>query len=326
MAGIWLAVSITAPGNDAGTDDAAAVNTVASAPPRDDTWTQPLVAGLEASLPTIKVMRDGTSTTGAGVVLDSSGHVLTSAGPVAGADMVFVIGPDGIRSRATVIAVDTVTDLAVLDAGRDDLLPAPFSLDRRVRVGQYALARAPGGDTSPDGRVVALTTSVAGPTGSMLHGVIAFSAPESPPVPGAGIFDDTGEVFAITTSAKAVSASRMGHAMPASLAVEIADQLISRGVASHPWLGIQGQDLGPDKALVLGTAGGAVITSVAPDGPADVAGMMVGDAVVSANGKTVNSMADLVVVLREVGTGETVDLHTVRGGSVVILSARLAER
>jgi S1-C subfamily serine protease len=326
MAGVWLAVSVAAPGNGTASDDPAALNTVASAPPRDDTWTEPLAAGLASSLPTIKVMGDGTSTTGAGVVLDTSGHVLTSAGPVAGADMIFVIGPDGIRSRATVIAVDTVTDLAVLHADGGDLEPAPFSLARRVRVGQYALARTPGGDTSPDGRVVALTTSVAGPTGSMLHGVIAFSAPESAPVPGAGIFDDTGEVFAITTSAKAVSASRMGHAVPAALAVEIANQLISSGAASHPWLGIQGQDLGPDKALVLGTAGGAVITSVTPRGPADRAGMLVGDAVVSANGRSVSSMADLVVVLREVGSGETVNLSAVRGGSVVILSARLAER
>ena len=324
VAGAWLAVATLDAGTSGSSDEPAAVNTVASAPPRDDTWTEPISDALAPSLPTLKAVTNGASRMAAGVVLDSSGHILTSAAVVADADIVVVLGPDGTRSTALVLASDLVTDLAVVRTDRLDLNPAPLSLTRRTRVGQYALARSQDGQTSPDGRVVALATSVTGPTGTMLHGVIAFSSPETPPIPGAGVFDDAGEIFGITTAANAVSADRMGHAIPSTLAVEIATQLIEEGAAVHPWLGVQGTDLPPAKAAVLGTPGGASITAVAEDGPAATAGLLVGDTVVSANGQNVSSMADLVMVVREAGTGAAVDLHVVRDGSLLTVSPLLA--
>lgn len=319
-------MSVAGPGSPNEADQQRAVDPVASAPPRDDTWTEPIALALEPSLPTIKAVTDGESTTAAGVVLDADGHIVTSAGVVGDADLILVFGPNGRRSPAEVVAIDDVTDLAVLHTVRSDLEVAAFSLTRRTRVGQYALARGTAGMVSPDGRVVALSTSVAGPNGLMLHGVIAFSSPTSPPIPGAGVFDDAGEVFAITTSARAVSADRMGHAIPSTLAVDIARQLIADGQALHPWLGVQGTDLPPDKASALGTSGGASITAVTANGPAETAGLLVGDTVVTANGQSVDSMAGLVMVLRNASAGEVLNLQVVRSGSLLTLSAELDYR
>lgn len=326
VAAAWLAVSVVDPDSGDEPSANAAVNTVVSAPPRDVTWTEPIAATLEPALPTVKVIKGGDTIVAAGVVLDSSGHIITSAWLVEGADAILVLGPNGARSHARIVALDQITDLAVIHADRDDLTPAPFSLTRHVRVGQYALARDPEGNTSPDGRVVALSTSVAGPTGETLYGVIAFSSPAAAPIPGAAVFDDAGEVFAITSSATAVSAERMGHAIPATVAVHVAEQLINEGQAEHPWLGVQGTDLPPAKAGALGVAGGASITGVAKDGPAANAGLAVGDTVVSANGWTVHSMSDLVMILRGAGAGAEVDLHVVRGGALLTLSSELGDR
>jgi serine protease Do len=326
VAGGWLAVATVDDGDSPAPGESAGVKTVVSAPPRDDSWTKPIAAALGPSLPSIKALKGGRAIHAAGVVIDSSGHIVTSATVVGTADVILVFGPDGVRSSAQLVALDRVTDIAVIRTERVDLVPAPLALTRPTRIGQYALARTDDGDTSPDGRVVAISTSVPGPSGEILHGVIAYSSPEDPPVPGAGVFDDAGEVFAVTTSAKAVSAERMGHGIPASLVAEVAQQLITEGRASHPWLGIQGTDLPSTVAVALETSGGVAITGVTKNGPAAVAGLLEGDAVVSANGQMLRSMADLVIVLREAGAGTIVDLQAVRAGAIVTISPELGER
>lgn len=326
MAGVWMGVTVATSGDSSPTTEPAPVNAVVTTPPRDDSWTDPLTASLALSLPSIKVIAGGETTMAAGVVFDSDGHILTSAGAVGEADAIFVLGADGSRSRARLVGADSVTDMAIVRTDREDLVPASFALTRRTRAGQYALTRSHTGETSPDGRVVALSTSVSSPTGEMLHEVLAFSSPRTAPIPGAGVFDDAGEIFAVTTSATAVSAERMGHAIPAAIAVPVANELIATGHAVHPWLGVQGTDLPPERAAALGTPGGASITAVASDGPAAAAGMMVGDTVVSASGQTVDSMAGLVRVLRDVGGGAVVDLQVVRAGSLLTLSAVLVDR
>lgn len=249
---------------------------------------------VERAAPSVVTVQGETAfgeVTASGVSIGRS-QVLTSASLLAGAaPMVTVATPEGRALRATVAGLDPETDLALVIVeprqGRD-LTPAELGSAETLVVGQsvVALGMTGGGHhwTSP-GVVSALdrlTTSTAGVT---MAGLVETNIATAERVGGGALLDAGGSVIGI------LSRSAPGHALPIDVASDIADQLETNGRARHGWLGLDAVDA-PDH-----DGGGARVTSIVPGGPADAAGIAVGDVIVVVGTDEISGAADLAAAI-----------------------------
>jgi S1-C subfamily serine protease len=179
----------------------------------------------------------------------------------------------------------------------------------------------PGDQASVSG----LGREVGGPDGTKLDDLMEIGVSQPSSAAGTPLLDSRGAVIGITVAFGPAGRS-VSYAMPIDLAHEVEQQLLKGGHVVPVWLGIEGSDLAPDKAKALGVAGGAVVSKVAPDGPAQMAGLRAGDIVVGLDGRVVASMANLIMAVHARPPMTQVELAVLRGGDTETFTARLAPR
>jgi serine protease Do len=239
---------------------------------------------------------------GSGVIIDPSGVALTNAHVVDGATQVEVTMLDGTKHKASVIGLDKKTDLAVLrleSGGKQQFPFLPLGDSNEVQVGDWVLAVG-----SPFGLQATVTSGIvsakarhigAGPYDDFLQTDAAINPGNS----GGPLVNMRGEVIGINT-AIVRGGSGIGFAIPASMAKRISAQLRENGKVTRGWIGVMLQPLTPDLAASFGVEGtkGVLISEVAPDSPADKAGLKSGDIVLEIDGRKVENSSD---VARAVG-------------------------
>jgi S1-C subfamily serine protease len=175
-----------------------------------------------------------TSGVGSGVVVTSSGLILTNNHVVEGADRLTVATSDGRELQAAVVSTDPSRDLAVIRATGGELTPAPLADSDQIEVGQTALAiGSPLGEfteTVTRGIVSALDRSITVANertgrGARLTGLIQTDAAINPGNSGGALINDSGEVIGINT-AVAGSAQGIGFAIPINAARTMIDQAV----------------------------------------------------------------------------------------------------
>jgi putative serine protease PepD len=308
-------------------------------------------ARVAPALVQVDAQRPDGSTTATGVVFRSDGHLLTTADAVADATSVTVTAADGSVLPATVVGIDDVSDLAVLDVDRDDMATAVLARVTDLEAGDQAVAvqRQPDA-ASPEvatGHVSALGLRIDTTDGSSLHDMIQAALETAPDSAGAVLCSDEGAVLGLLTSRRphtdpSYSATSVAldepttttttesgmatlYATPIDYATQIADEIIETGTVRHTWLGVLGDDLPVAQAAALGRSG-AVLTRVVPDGPAALAGLAEGDVVVALDGVQITSMSSLVVALRTHGDGDVVTLTFIRDGAQRVATVTLTSR
>ena len=293
----------------------------------------PAAGRVLPSVVTVAVAGAGGGGTGTGSLYRSGGDVLTNEHVVtpavdSGAD-VTVTYSDGSTSEATVVGADVATDVAVLrlaDGGKDrPVLPYDDADD--LRVGQQVVALgAPLGlsNTVTAGIVSALGryVPVAGESGRVAHllDAVQTDASINPGNSGGPLVDCSGDQVAVNSAIRTAPDSEgvpsggsvgLGFAIPMSVAVPIADQLVSTGRASHPTFGLTAHTV-TDEA---GGAQGIQVTAVAPGGPADQAGLAAGDVITEIDGDPASSTEQLVLASLRHQAGDAVDVTYRRGGA-----------
>jgi len=257
--------------------------------------------------------------TGSGVSIGRS-QVLTSATLLNGATpMVTVTTPDGRVLDAMVAGLDPETDLALLTVqtrqGRD-LTPAELGSTESLVVGQSVVAFGmTGGDhrwASP-GVVSALDRLATTPAGVTMAGLVEIDVEPAERVGGGALLDAGGAVIGI------LSRSAPGHALPIDVASDIADQLATNGRARHGWLGLDAEDAGDRDG------GGARVTAVVPGGPADTAGIAVGDVIVVVGTDDISDASDLAAAISRRRPTDPVDVTLWRGTKRVRRDVDLGE-
>ena len=243
---------------------------------------------------------------------------------VVGADTTVTIEyADGSASPGTVLATDTVTDLALVRTERVGL-PVPEYRTELPRPGDIVLTLgSPLGfeNTVTVGIVSGLNRQIPGSAAQSraLVDLIQTDAALSPGNSGGALIDTAGRVVGINEAyiSPAAGAVSLGFAIPAGTAVDVAEQLLADGTATHPYLGVSLGRLTPviRQALNIEVETGALVLEVAPDGPAAVAGVRKGDVVVALAGKPVNSIEDLIGALRTTKPGQQVPLTVARRGA-----------
>jgi S1-C subfamily serine protease len=270
--------------------------------------------------PSVVTVRTGEGL-GSGVVYQPD-VVITNQHVVAGATAVTIDYADGTSSAGTVLAADEITDIAVIRTERGGL-PVPEYRTELPRPGDPVLAiGSPLGfeGTVSAGIVSALNRQIPGSAEQSyaLVDLIQVDAGISPGNSGGALLDAAGRVIGINEAyiPPAAGAVSLGFAIPAATAVDIADQLLADGTATHPVLGVSLARLTPEIGRALGVAAesGALVTGVPQGGPAAAAGVQPGDVVVALGDREVGSIEDLLGALRDTEPGRQTTVTVSREG------------
>lgn len=254
------------------------------------------------------------SASGSGFVIDSSGYILTNnhvIAPAANGGEVKVYFQDGTSYDGKIVGRNSGFDLAVIKINAQNLPTLPLGDSDKVVVGEQVIAiGAPLGltGTVTSGIISAFNRPVtAGGSGDTAFiNAIQTDAAINPGNSGGPLVDSNGFAIgvnsAIATLGVASSGSiGLGFAIPINAARRIAQEIIQTGTSSTPILGVM-VDMSYDGP-------GALLTDVTPGGPADLAGIVAGDLVLSINGRSINGSTELVVAIRANVPGETIELR-----------------
>jgi putative serine protease PepD len=255
--------------------------------------------------------------TGSGFVLDTDGHVLTNAHVISGVTSVTVTFADGHTAAAHVVGKDEQTDLAVLAVNPSglDLQPLELGDSSAVQPGDQVVAVGnpngiqPGAGT---GRIDAADQQIEAPDGYVISGVFATDAVIEPASSGGPLMGADGRVVGITSRMDGTSA----FAVPANTVRSVVQKIESTGKVVRPYIGLRG----------VAEHGGVQVTKVHPNGPADNAGIQVGDLIESIDDKPAATYPDLLVEVARHGPGDAVKLSVLRNGARGDVTITLAER
>lgn len=269
------------------------------------------------------------SGSGSGVIFDKTGFIVTNNHVVGDADEVEVRLSDKTKFAGKVVGRDPDTDLAVvkIDAGHD-LPAAAFGDSSKIKVGQWAIAVG-----NPFGLDRTLTVGVISALGrenvnlSRYEDFIQTDASINPGNSGGPLFNIRGEVIGINT-AIINFAQGIGFAIPSNMAQDVMRQLMSTGKVTRGWLGVGIQSLTEELAAPFGVkeGEGVLVNEVFAGDPADRAGILPGDIILTVNGKTVDTPNTLARVIAGFGPGEKVMINLLRDGKKKAVQIDLTER
>ena len=273
---------------------------------------------VSATAPSVVAVRaDGVADGAGSGVAFGADRVVTSAALVSGASAVSITTSRGRVLPAMVTGSDPETDLALLRADGAHLAAAHLGSADGLAVGTWVLAvGAAGGarEWASQGVVSGVSELVTRPDGTVMPGMVATDVDASSQAGGGPLVDDSGAVVAI------LSRAAPGHALPVDVAREVAEQLGTTGRVRHAWLGVDTID------TALRAGGGATVQTVTPEGPAERAGIAVGDVITELGDDRVADPADLLAAVAHRRPGDPVELTVWRADHRLERSATLAER
>ncbi|NQU43104.1 Do family serine endopeptidase [bacterium] len=267
---------------------------------------------------------------GSGFIIEANGIILTNNHVVQQTDDLKVVLDDGREYKAEVIGSDPETDVAVLKIDATDLPVLQAGNSDSLRVGQFVLAiGSPQGlsQTVSFGIVSAMNRSELRIT--TFDRFIQTDAAINRGNSGGPLLDSHGRVVGMSTAIVSTSGGSegMGFAIPINQVLGMAKMIREEGGVSRGYLGIFMQELDPDMADYLGAGdrGGAVVTDIVPDAPAE-GKLEPNDAIVALNGKELESSNDLLNQIAEKKPEDTVTLTVIRDGKKKDVKIKLAKR
>jgi S1-C subfamily serine protease len=260
---------------------------------------------------------------GSAVTFTDDGFLLTSAHVVQGATSGTATFADGVESRFDVVGSDPLSDLAVLRARGTGGPPAELGDADGVRIGQLVVAVG-----NPMGLAGSVTAGVVSGLGRslpardgrlvrLIEDVIQTDAALNPGNSGGALADSAGRVIGVNT---AVAGYGLGLAVPInSTTRQIIGDLTSTGRVRRAWLGVAGVPvpLPPPVAEKTGQQRGLRVVEVVPGSPAGEAGIYLGDVIISAGGKPVQSGQGLQRLMLGPAIGSRLPVTVLRRGAYV---------
>ncbi len=236
---------------------------------------------------------------GSGVIVSSSGYILTNHHVIEGADNVEVSLNDQRKARARVVGVDPETDLAVLKIELDRLPVVVLGNSDDLEIGDQVLAIG-----NPFGVGQTVTSGIISALGRNQLGINVFEnfiqtdAAINPGNSGGALVDTQGRLLGINTAIYSRSGGSMGigFAIPVSTARQVLDSIVRDGQVVRGWIGVEPQELNAELAETFKVLSktGVIITGVLQNGPAAQAGVRPGDVIVSVAGQPVKNVTELL--------------------------------
>jgi Do/DeqQ family serine protease len=281
--------------------------------------------------PTERVQRG----TGSGFIYSNDGLIMTNAHVVAGSDTVEVVLRDGRKVKGKVLGADPLTDVAVIRIDERNLPVVNLGNSDTLRPGEWAIAI--GNPLGLDNTVTAGIISATGRSSSQIGvpdkrvGFIQTDAAINPGNSGGPLLNQRGEVIGMNTAIIG-GAQGLGFAIPIKTAKNIAEQLMSKGKVSHPYLGIQMITLTPDLKKQINEDPntnfevkddrGVLIAKIARNSPAAQGGMKAGDVLKKVGGRSVESAEQVQQVVEGSTIGSDLAIEVSRNGQSISLNIK----
>lgn len=264
---------------------------------------------------------------GSGVIFYSDDNkiaIVTNNHVVEDATEVYATINDTASVPAKIVGTKSDSDLAVLTitwddlraAGIEDVTVAEFGNSDDIEVGEsvIAIGNAMGQGLSATDGIISIKNQTISVDNNTLE-VIQTSAAINSGNSGGALVNSKGQVIGINTAKYNSSmAEGMGYAIPSNEVWTVAQDLLEDGTASTPYIGIMGTSITSGNASLYKLPVGALIVEVTEGGPAQQAGLQVGDIITEFNGKSVMDMETLSEIVKETEIGQTVSVHVIRNG------------
>lgn len=267
---------------------------------------------------------------GSGFIIDSDGSILTNNHVVENASKILVKLSDDQEYEAKVVGRDAKTDIAVIKINAKSSLPAAnFGDSDNLEVGEWVVAIG-----NPFGLDSTVTSGIVSAKGRHIgqgpyDNFIQTDASINPGNSGGPLINLRGEIVGINTAIFSRTGGNMGigFAIPINLVKELLPQLRGKGKVTRGFLGVLIQKVTPEIADSLGLekAQGALVANVSKDGPADKAGVKVGDVIVEFDGKEVKDSGDLPIIVARTAVDKKVRMKVVREKKEVVLGVAVGE-
>jgi len=300
----------------------------------DSTLTAPLTAHeiyelvLPAVVSIVSRSEQGVGA-GSGVVMREDGYILTNYHVIQGAGSVTVmVLEDGAQYPASLVGCDKELDVAVLKIEAQGLAAARFGSSDALQVGDlaYAIGNPMGYlyGTMTDGIISYLdrAQTIEGTEMTLIQTSAVLNSGSS----GGALVNERGQVVGITVAkvsgdptAAEPQVEGLGFAIPISAARPFIDHILDTGETWRPAIGIM------CKADEADGIKGVRVKSVNKGGPAEAAGILKEDLILSANGVPVDTVYGFKRVLNDAGVGGTVECAVLRNEEVLNLTAVLAD-
>jgi len=238
---------------------------------------------------------------------------------------------DGVKTlKAHLAGRDPSTDLAILKLSEEATLPVPeFGDASAVKLGNLVLALG----RSRSSNLVASAGIIGGLSGEWhprrggkLDQHIRLSLELYPGFSGGPLVNAQGKVIGINT--RGLARGR-GVTIPLNTINRVVDELLEKGHIARPYLGVAMQPVALPEALqkkASGASSALLVVHVEPSGPAEKAGLLLGDILVELHGKAVSDTDDIQQLLASFKVGDTVQTTVLRGGSALKVAITLADR
>ena len=268
-----------------------------------------------------------TSALGSGFIISEKGIVITNNHVIQGAEDILVRVNGDKEFKAKVIGADPLSDIAVLQLETNEkFTPVKFGDSDKARIGDWVIAIGNPfglGGTVTSGIISARNRSI-GLT--RYEDYIQTDASINSGNSGGPLFDMNGDVIGINTAILGRSGSiGIGFSIPSNSAKAVIKQLIEFGETKRGWLGVRIQIVTKEiaEAEKLDKPRGALIVSVAENSPSDKGGILAGDIILEFDGKLINEMKELPLIVAQTEVGKTVDVKVWRNQREVIKKVKL---
>ena len=264
---------------------------------------------------------------GSGFIIDEKGIVITNNHVIKDADDILVRVNGDKEYEATIIGTDPLSDIAVLQIkSKDKFQPVKFGDSSKARIGDWVIAI--GNPFGLGGTVTAGIISARNRNIGMTRyeDFIQTDASINQGNSGGPLFNMDGDVVGINTAILGQSGSiGIGFSIPSNNAKIVIDQLIKYGETKRGWLGVRIQYVTKEiaDAQKLNKPRGALVQSVADGSPSEKGGIKAGDIILEFDGKLINEMKELPLIVAQTEVGKTVDVKVWRNQREVIKKVKL---
>ena len=275
---------------------------------------------------------------GSGVIVDANGYIITNQHVIDRADRIQVkLFDDPTDYEAKLVGVDHETDLAVIHVELSrKLTPAAIGNSDAVQVGEWAIAIG-----APFGFETSVTSGIISAKGRDLGSIdpehplprfLQTDAAINQGNSGGPLLNVRGEVVGINTSIVTEGSASggyegIGFAIPINLAARVYNDIIRAGKVSRGAIGVSfNPQAKPDLLKAYGASEGVFVEQVSPGGPAEKAGIKVGDIITSFQGRPVKNGEELLGRVQDIPVGTGTAVTVLRDGKEVHLELTVADR
>ncbi len=270
-----------------------------------------------------------TQSLGSGFVISPDGYVLTNFHVIKDAKEIVVRLSTRQEYVAEVVGSDPRSDVALLKIDAKNLPVVKVGRSSEIKVGEWVLAIG-----SPFDFDHTVTAGIVSAVGRSLpnENYVPFIQTDvaiNPGNSGGPLFNLDGEVVGVNAQIYSRTGGFMGlsFAIPIDMAMDVVEQIKTKGSVSRGWLGILIQDITRELAESFGMdrPGGALVAQVLPDSPAQKAGLQVGDVVLEFNNRAISDSASLPHIVGRTHVGDEVPVKIMRDGKTRIIKVKIGE-